>query len=220
MAWTANPHSNNSWRQDVLDAVGYRPPAWDSASAADNTIGPIQLANALKPHLSSQPDASFIIDGGEIGQWCQAILDSEYAMINGPSGAIGGAIPYAIGAKACRPDQAAITILGDGTAGFYLAEFETAVRENLPIVVIIGNDAKWNAEHQIQIRDYGADRTFGCELTQARYDGVAEMLGGHGELVQSYDQLGPALERAFQSGKPACVNIMLEGQAAPAISRG
>ena len=212
-------HSTNGWVEEVQSAVSYRPAGWDEAPDNDDKIGPIEFAKAVAPWISKSPEASFIVDGGEIGQWCQAILDSKYAMINGPSGAIGGSIPYAIGSKAVRPDQPAITIMGDGTAGFYLAEFETAVRENTPLVAIVGNDAKWNAEHQIQIREFGADRTHSCELTPARYDRVAAELGGHGELVTSLDQLAPALERAFAANKPACVNVMIEGQAAPGIKR-
>ena len=112
----------------------------------------------------------------------------------------------------------ALALMGDGTAGFFLAEFETAVRENLAIIAVIGNDAKWNAEHQIQLRDYGADRAFACELTPARYDRVMAELGGHGELVTSPAEIQPAIERALASSKPACVNIMFDGQAAPSIS--
>ncbi|MEM7750226.1 MAG: thiamine pyrophosphate-binding protein, partial [Pseudomonadota bacterium] len=148
-------HSTNGWVEEVEAAISYRPPSWNEDAANSSTIGPVQFAKAVAPWVSKSPDASFIVDGGEIGQWCQAILDADRAMINGPSGAIGGSIPYAIGAKAVRPEQPAITIMGDGTAGFYLAEFETAVRENTPLVAIIGNDAKWNAEHQIQIREFG-----------------------------------------------------------------
>ncbi|MEM9354781.1 MAG: thiamine pyrophosphate-binding protein [Pseudomonadota bacterium] len=212
-------HPTNGWVEEVEAAISYRPASWDEESATPASIGPVQFAKAIAPWVSKSPDASFIVDGGEIGQWCQALLDSHRAMINGPSGAIGGSIPYAIGAKAVRPEEPAITIMGDGTAGFYLAEFETAVRENTPLVAIIGNDAKWNAEHQIQIREFGADRTHSCELTAARYDRVAAELGGHGEFVTSFAELGPALERAFAANKPACVNVMIEGEAAPTIKR-
>jgi acetolactate synthase-1/2/3 large subunit len=100
-----------------------------------------------------------------------------------------------------------------------MAELDTAVRANLPLVAIVGNDACWNAEHQIQLATYGSARAVGCELLPARYDEVAAALGGHGELVRSGAELGPALERAFESGKPACVNVMIERVAAPNVSR-
>ena len=65
-----------------------------------------------------------------------------------------------------------------------MAEFETAVRRDLPFVAVLGNDARWNAESQIQLRDYGPNRMHGCELLPARYDLVVAALGGHGELVE------------------------------------
>ena len=110
-------------------------------------------------------------------------------------------------------------MLGDGTMGFQLAELDTAVRYALPFVVIVGNDARWNAEHQIQLRDYGPQRLIGCDLLPTRYDRVVEALGGHGEHVEEADELGPALARAVASGKPACVNVKLDGQPAPMLRR-
>jgi acetolactate synthase-1/2/3 large subunit len=94
------------------------------------------------------------------------------------------------------------------------------VRRNLPFVAVLGNDARWNAESEIQRRDYGQERMHGCELLPARYDQVAAAFGGHGELVERAADLPGAIERALASGKPACINVMIEGQAAPAIRRG
>ncbi|MGI9409039.1 MAG: thiamine pyrophosphate-binding protein [Hyphomicrobiaceae bacterium] len=216
---SGNAHPANAWYREVLDAVQFRPEGWQKDAENLDAVGPFHFGMAVAPFVEQNPQSCLIIDGGEIGQWCQALLDAETAMINGPSGAIGGAIPYAIGAVVARPDQPVITIMGDGTAGFYLAEFETAVREKTPFVAIIGNDAKWNAEHQIQLRDYGPDRAHSCELTPARYDLVVSALGGHGELVTAKDDLQPAISRAFASGKPACINVMIEGQAAPTVKR-
>ena len=66
---------------------------------------------------------------------------------------------------------------------------------------------------------YGAERAHGCELLPTRYDRVVEALGGHGELVTDAVELGPALERAVASGKPACVNVMIERLPSPALRR-
>ena len=82
---------------------------------------------------------------------------------------------------------------------------------------VIGNDAAWNAEKQIQIQQYGADRLFACDLLPTRYDEVATAFGGHGEQVHQPEELQPALQRAFASGLPACVNVKLNGLAAPLI---
>jgi acetolactate synthase-1/2/3 large subunit len=82
-------------------------------------------------------------------------------------------------------------------------------------VAVVGNDARWNAEHQIQLRRYGADRAIGCELRPTRYDLVATALGAHGELVERADALEPALGRALAAARPACLNVIIEGVAAP-----
>ncbi len=136
-------------------------------------------------------------------------------MINGISGAIGGGIGYAIGAKCATPSSTVFLMMGDGTAGFHFAEFETAARYNIPFVAVIGNDLRWNAEHQIQLRDYGPDRLIGCELSDARYDLAAAALGAHGEFVTDLGELDAALKRAVESGKPACVNVVIDGLPAP-----
>ena len=78
--------------------------------------------------------------------------------VNGVSGTIGGGIPYAIGAKAAAPTSDVIAIMGDGTAGF--RAIETAVRE--APCGRGGSDRRWNAEHQIQVRDFGPERAHSC----------------------------------------------------------
>jgi acetolactate synthase-1/2/3 large subunit len=161
-----------------------------------------------------------VADGGEFGQWCQAALEPAVRLINGPSGSIGSAVPMALGARLARPDLPVFAVLGDGTFGFHALEFDTAVRHRLPIVAIVGNDARWNAEHQLQLQHYGAERAVGCELLPTRYDRVVEALGGHGEHVEHPDDLGPALTRAVASGRAACVNVIIDGAAAPAFARG
>ncbi len=120
-----------------------------------------------------------------------------------------------VAARLAHPDQTVFVLLGDGTFGYHAMELDTALRYDLPVVAIVGNDARWNAEHQLQLRNYGPDRTIGCDLLASRYDRVAEALGGHGEFVQQPDDLPDALHRAVSSGLPACVNIEVESLAAP-----
>jgi len=121
--------------------------------------------------------------------------------------------------RSVLPDAPVVALLGDGTFGFHPAAIDTAVRHKLPFVAVLGNDARWNAEHQIQLRDYGTDRTHGCELLPTRYDLVAAAFGGHGELVTDARELPAAVGRAHRSGLPACLNVMIEGVAAPRIGR-
>ena len=121
----------------------------------------------------------------------------------------------ACGALLARPGHPAIAVVGDGTFGFHGFELDTALRHELPVIVVVGNDGRWNAEHQLQLQHYGAERTVGCELLPSRYDGLAEALGAHGERVERPEDLEAALGRAAASGRPACINVMIEGAAAP-----
>jgi thiamine pyrophosphate-dependent acetolactate synthase large subunit-like protein len=209
-----------SWRDELRDAIRYRPPAWEHArSTLPQRLHPVEALRPLQSLLDSHPDSALVADGGEFGQWAQACLDAPHRVINGVAGAIGTALPYAIGVRSVLPDAPVVALLGDGTFGFHPAEIDTAVRHKLPFVAVIGNDARWNAEHQIQLRDYGADRTHGCELLPTRYDLVAAAFGGHGELGTDARELPAAVGRAHRSGLPACLNVMIEGVAAPRIGR-
>ncbi len=211
----------SAWPEDVRAAVAYRPPAWETLAAREaGKLHPLEVCRAIAPILARNERTILVCDGGEFAQWPQAALAPRRRIINGPAGSIGASIPFAIAARAADRDVPVIALMGDGTFGFHMAEFDTAVRNKLPFVAVVGNDATWNAEHQIQLRAYGANRAHGCELLPSRYDLVVEALGGHGELVTSAAELGPALERALASGKPACVNVMLERVPAPVIRRG
>jgi len=210
------------WLAKVRAALQHRPPEWNNAAQrhkslnADN-VHPVDLCDAVARAFARHPSATLVSDGGEFGQWAQAIIKPERRLINGTSGTIGAALPFAVAAKLADRDAPVFMLTGDGSFGFHLAEIDTALRHDLPIVVVIGNDARWNAEHQIQLRSYGPSRTHACELLPSRYDLVVEALGGHGELVTRADRLDAAIARAVASGKPACVNVFIESVPAPVI---
>jgi acetolactate synthase I/II/III large subunit len=212
--------SREQWLFDVQAAIAWRPPAWDEAAAQEQgRLHPVQACRPLQAMLDSHPDSVLISDGGEIGQWAQACLSAPNRVINGVAGSIGAGLSYALAARAARPGAPVVAVMGDGTVGFHISEFDTAMRYDLPFVTVVGNDARWNAEYQIQLKDYGRDRLVGCELRPMRYDLVAAAFGGHGEWVTRASELPGAISRAQSSGLPACVNVMIEGVAAPIIRR-
>ena len=219
-ASTSTVKPRAAWLDDVRAAIAYRPDAWLSAtSSIADRLHPVQALRPLQALLDRHPDSVFISDGGEIGQWAQACLNAPHRVINGVAGAIGAALPFALGARVAVPDAPIIAVMGDGTFGFHTAEMDTAVRYGLPFLAVVGNDARWNAEYQIQLRDYGHDRLIACELLPTRYDQVTAAFGGHGEYVASADALMPAAQRAIASGKPSCLNVMIEGLPAPNVRR-
>jgi acetolactate synthase-1/2/3 large subunit len=105
-------------------------------------------------------------------------------------------------------------ITGDGALGFYLAELDTLVRHKLPIAIIAGNDAGWGIERELQRAITGGE-TVACELSPARYDLVMQAFGGGGETVERYQDIAPAVRRAFESDRPYLVNIRTRGARSP-----
>ena len=202
--------ASTQWLDEARMAMARRPSGWTERA----TVRMLRPAQAV---LARHPDAVFVSDGGEFGQWAQACLDAPHRVINGVAGAIGAALPFAVAAALAKPGAPVIAALGDGTFGFHPAEIDTAVRCRAPFVAIVGNDARWNAEYQIQLRDYGRERAVGCELLPTRYDRVAEAFGGHGEHVDRPESMAEALERALASGKPAVVDVTIEGAPAPKL---
>jgi acetolactate synthase-1/2/3 large subunit len=208
------------WLSEVESACHFRPSAWQTAAgAAHGPLHPAEVGRSVQRAIDRAAEAILVVDGGEFGQWAQACVSAPCRIINGPAGSIGSAIPFALAAKIARPLATVFAMLGDGTFGFHMAEFDTAVRQRLPFVAVIGNDACWNAEHQIQLNSYGPNRTFGCELLPARYDQAIVGLGGHGEFVAQAADLDGALTRAIRATQPACVNVLVERLAAPNVSR-
>ena len=181
---------------------------------------PRLLCEAVQRVLDAAAEPILVCDGGEFGQWAQALCTAPVRIVNGLSGAIGGGLCHALAAKLALPRATVVAVMGDGTAGFHFAELDTAVREGAAFVTVIGNDFRWNAEHQIQLREYGPDRLIGCDLApSARYDLAAAGLGCHGEHVTDPTGLDAALTRALASGRPACLNVEIDGVAAPVFSR-
>lgn len=160
-------------------------------------------------------DTIVIGDGGDIVSACAKAIDIVLPgqwLDPGPLGCLGVGAPFAIAASHLYPDKKVLIINGDGSFGLNGFEFDTAARFNLPIVSIVGNDAGWGQIRAPQITMVGEERAIATALAPTRYDRVVEALGGYGEHVTEPDEIGPALARAFASGKPACINVDLDPQ--------
>src|SRR5919204_118965 len=131
----------------------------------------------------------------------------------GPFGCLGAGPPYALGVKTADPTKPVVVVAGDGAFGLNGFELETLTRFELPVVFVIGNDAAWGEIRIPQVGIYGTDGEVATRLAPTRYDRLTEAFGGHGEHVETADQLAPALERALASGDPAIVNVTLDPDA-------
>lgn len=173
-------------------------------------IDPLRMCKEVADFVDD--DMIVIGDGGDIVAKTAKVLPvpkNGLWMDPGPLGTLGVGMPFALAAQLAHPDKRVLIVYGDGSFGLNGFEYDTAVRFDLPIVGIIGNDAAWGQMLRPQAGLYGEDRLVATELAPTRYDKVVEALGGHGELVTEPDQIGPALERAFASGKPSCINVMI-----------
>jgi acetolactate synthase-1/2/3 large subunit len=152
-------------------------------------------------------------DGGETASWMEMAADPRGGgrwMSHGYLGCLGTGMPFAIAAKVAHPDAPVLCIVGDGSVGLNFAEFDTMVRHRLPIVTVVNNDQQWGMSAHGQELIYGKDRKVVTELAATRYDLAAAGFGCHAEHVVQPAELVPALERAFASGRPACVNVMTD----------
>jgi len=163
-------------------------------------------------------DVLFSWDGGDFAHWGRAILPARHAggwLRLGPLGTIGSSLPNAIALQLAHPGRRVVAITGDGALGFYLAEMDTAARFKLPVVLIVGNDAGWGLERELQSWGTGGAPTVACELQPARYDLVMKAFGGDGETIDQPEEVRPALERALASRVPYCLNVKIRGARSP-----
>jgi acetolactate synthase-1/2/3 large subunit len=154
-----------------------------------------------------------VADGGDIVSACAKVIDLTLPgqwLDPGPLGCLGVGAPFAIAAKHLFPEKNVLIINGDGSFGLNGFEFDTAVRFNLPIVSIVGNDAGWGQIRTPISQMFGENRAIATSLSLTHYEKVVEALGGYGEFVENPADIRPALERAFASGKPACINVPID----------
>ena len=176
-AWRSAPGSRKSSRL-ALPAGGM-----GTLDAAGAPLHPVEVCREVQKLLDA-PDAVFVSDGGEFGQWAQACLRAPRRVINGVAGSIGSALPFAAAAKLAFPDAPVVALLGDGTLGFHLSEIDTAVRYGIGYVAVIGNDACWNAEYQIQLAGLRRGARARSRSVADRYGSVASALGRRAQMCR------------------------------------
>jgi acetolactate synthase-1/2/3 large subunit len=157
-------------------------------------------------------DAIVIGDGGDFVSFAGRLIERARPGLwidPGPFGALGSGPGYAMAAKLAHPDRQVVLLSGDGAFGFSAMEFDTMVRHNIPVVCVVGNNGIWALEKHPMLNMLGV--SIAADLgDRTRYDKVVEALGGYGELVDSPGEIRPALERAFKSGLPACINVICD----------
>ncbi|MBT4944193.1 MAG: thiamine pyrophosphate-binding protein [Chloroflexi bacterium] len=205
--------ANSKWIEKLREAdLSRRERVAPLENSDQQPIHPLRLCKELREVMDR--DSILAVDGNEIlhfGRQSMPTYMPGHRLNSGPSGCMGVGLPYALGAKIAKPDKQVVALHGDGSLGMNIQDFDTAVRHNLPIVIVVSNNEGWTARVE-------GIRKPGRELGFTRFDKVAEALGGHGELVEDPKDLKPAFERAFASGVPAIVNVRTD-PTARALSR-
>jgi len=172
-------------------------------------IHPLRLCEEIKNFM--QRDAILVVDGQEIlnyGRQSMPTYVPGHRLNSGPFGTMGVGLPFGLGAKLAKPDKQVIVVHGDGSFGLNALELDTAVRHDIPILVVISLNGGWTA-------DPNGDKP-GRNLGYTRFDRMAETLGCYGEFVEEPGAIRPALERAqrqVDQGRVALVNIKTDHRA-------
>lgn len=203
-----------SWKEKLLESNQKFQTRLSSLADSDEVpMHPLRLIRELEDIRSD--DSILVLDGANSILWAIMMTKSRsrggiIISTLGDLEAIGAGVPQALAIKRAHPERQVILHTGDGSFGYGFMEMETAIRYGIPLVVVVHNDRGWGMTRDMQMEYWGKSREIGNELGVVRYDRMVEALGGHGEFVENPGDLQPAMERALDAGKAACVNVMVD----------
>src|SRR6478672_7508582 len=198
-----------AWRQKLADGEAAKRTRAGGNYPTDGDIHPLRLCEEIKNF--QQRDAILCVDGQEIlnfGRQSIPTFTPGHRLNSGPFGTMGVGLPFAVGAKAAKPNSQVICLHGDGSFGQNAMELDTAVRHKLPLLCVISLNGGWTADPE--------RNKPGRDLGYTRYDIMAQGLGAHGEYVENPEDIRPALERAqkkVDDGMVALVNVKTDYRA-------
>ncbi|MCA1727360.1 MAG: acetolactate synthase, partial [Actinobacteria bacterium] len=202
-----------SWTAEVRDEEERVAAEAEPGMTSDaSPVHPQRFAREIRDFLDT--DAVVVGDGGDIVGIAASILPASapgHWLDPGPFGCLGVGPSFAIAAKLAKPDKQVAIVYGDGSFGLNAMEYESAIRQDIPFVGIIGNDGAWGQIKVAQETMYGEGNAPASMLDATTpYHKMVEGLGGYGELVTEPGQIKPALKRAFDSGVAACINVIVD----------
>ncbi|HYP55707.1 MAG TPA: acetolactate synthase [Solirubrobacterales bacterium] len=210
-AVAGSPRRSDAWLERLRSVEAEKRAAEREELSDDRApLHPVRVYKELGEVLDR--DAIVVGDGGDFVSYAGRFVETYQPgcwMDPGPFGCLGAGPGQAIGAKLAHPDRQVCLLLGDGAFGFAGMEFDTLARHGLPVVGVMGNNGIWALEHHPMKFLYGY--SVAAELRpETPYEQVVEALGCEGAVVREPTELRPALERAFESGRPTLVNVLTD----------
>ncbi|MHA1722928.1 MAG: thiamine pyrophosphate-binding protein [Candidatus Baldrarchaeia archaeon] len=212
------------WSKEVRSAwLKFNESFERAAESSEKPIRPQRLMKEIRELVGK--DTICVLDGGDTTAWAylylRAYRPGQIIGSQGPFGHLGAGIPMGIAAKLAYPNGKVFVITGDGSFLFNGSELDTAVRYNIPIIVIVANDSAWGMVYHtrsITSRSKEKAALFTFLNEKVRYDKYAESLGAYGELVTEPNEIKPAIKRAIRSNLPAVVDVRVSREFATPLS--
>jgi thiamine pyrophosphate-dependent acetolactate synthase large subunit-like protein len=195
------------WRKTLGDIEAKKAPGSEAQISTDQVpIHPLRLCKEIRDFIDK--DTILCVDGQEILNLGRQTIPSHkpgHRLNSGPFGTMGVGMPFAVGAKAARPDHKVVCLHGDGSFGLNAMEVDTSMRHKLPILIVISLNGGWTGDPE--------GKKPGRNLGYTRYDKMFEAIGCHAEYVEKPADIRPALERAqkaVDAGRTAIVNVVTD----------
>lgn len=203
-----------AWRRRLAETRAAQRRRFEALGTDDTPLHAMRVLRDVD--AVTDDDTVLVVDGGDFAGWARSYLKARNPggwLRLGPLGQLGCGVPYAIAAKLARPEADVLLLIGDGSFGFYGIEYDTAVRHGAAFTAVMGCDALWGIDRNFQLAYYG--RAVGTELRPVRYDKMVGALGGYGEHVTQPGEIGPAIRRARESGRPSLVSVAIRNTPCP-----
>lgn len=202
-AWRETVRTHVKKRQDVVSGqVEERP----------GVLHPLRASQIVAEHVTKE--VTVVADGALTYLWLSEVIAEprpEALLFHSHLSSMGCGFGIAIGAQAgVEKGKRVILVTGDGAAGYSLGEFDTAVRNELPLIVIVMNNRSWGATLHFQQIVVGANRVTGTRLENGRYEEAAAAFGAGSYYADDAESLRDALKTALSKNEPACINVLVD----------
>ncbi|MDC2992155.1 thiamine pyrophosphate-binding protein [Pelagibacteraceae bacterium] len=216
-----NKTEKKNWINKTLDDLNKET---EETKKNGGKIHPLQLALDVQEVLTEND--WLVIDGGNTHFWSEIAINIAGSkgkklggiLHPGTFSMLGVGVPFAVSAKNLNPKSNVVLISGDGAFLSGGLSIEAAFQEKKPIIVVIDNNGGLDCISQQQERLFESGKHFATDFRDIPFHSIFEGFGGHGELVTKREDLGPALKRALESGKTACVNVKAKGVISPIVA--